>query len=113
MRSSPRSQERGEPWIASPDFVPTWQPPPFPEVEEALAADCVVVEEQGRWIVYLDAILASGAVRRRVGEHHDERRALHAARIFERNVRRSIVVPQEPSRLPPAPPLTCEPRTKE
>jgi hypothetical protein len=99
--------------MTSPDFAPAWRPPAFPEVEEALAADCVVVEENGRWIVYLDAILASGAVRRKVGEHHDERRALHAARIFERNVRRSIVVPQEPSRLPAPPPLTLEPRTKE
>ena len=85
--------------------VPSWQPPDFPCVEEALAADCVVLEETGRWIVYVDVLLASGAVRRRVGEHHDERRAVHAARIFERNVRRSITVPQGPSRLPQPEPL--------
>ena len=90
--------------------APHWEPPPFPYVEEALAADCVVIEERGRWIVYLDAVLASGAVRRRVSEHHDERRALHAARIFERNVRRCITVPQGPSRLPPAAPLRLIPR---
>lgn len=83
-----------------PSHDSAWEPPGFPGVEEVLAADCIVVEERGRWIVYLDAVLASGAVRRRVGEHHDERRALHAARIFERNVRRCITVPQGPSRLP-------------
>ena len=85
--------------------VPSWQPPDFPCVEEALAADCVVLEENGRQLVYVDVLLASGAVRRRVGEHHDEHRAVHAARIFERNVRRSITVPQGPSRLPQPEPL--------
>ncbi len=95
--------------MSSDSAVPHWEPPAFPHVEEALAADCVVVEEHGRWVVYLDAVLASGAVRRRVGEYHDERRALHAARIFERNVRRSITVPQGPSRLPQPPRLTLTP----
>ena len=90
--------------------TPSWEPPAFPHVEEALAADCVVIEENGRWIVYVDVVLASGAVRRRVGDHHDERRALHAARIFERNVRRSITVPQGPSRLPAPEPLRLTPR---
>ena len=61
---------------------------PFPE--EALSADAEVVEESGRWIVYLNVVLESGAVRRRVGEYHDERRASHAARIIERNARRYI-----------------------
>ena len=65
---------------------------------------CVVVEEHGRWIVYLDAVLASGAVRRKVGEHHDERRAVHAARIFERNVRRCITVPRARATPEPPPP---------
>lgn len=92
--------------MTSPDGLPRWEPPVFPNVEEALAADCIVVEEHGRWIVYLDAVLASGAVRRKVGEHHDERRALHAARIFERNVRRCITVPQGPSLLPEPEPLS-------
>lgn len=62
----------------------------MPEPEEVLAADAVVVEESGRWIVYLDVVLASGAVRRRVGDHHDRRRAEQAARIIERNARRSV-----------------------
>ena len=61
---------------------------PFPE--EALSADADVVEESGRWIVYLNVVLESGAVRRRVGEYHDERRATHAERIIERNDRRHI-----------------------
>lgn len=61
---------------------------PFPE--EALSADAEVVEESGRWIVYLNVVLESGAVRRRVGEYHDERRATHAARIIERNACRHI-----------------------
>lgn len=91
------------------DDAAAWQPPDFPFVEEALSADCVVLEESGRWIVYVDVVLASGAVRRRVSEHHDERRALHAARIFERNVRRCITVPQGPSRLPAARPLAFPP----
>lgn len=90
------------------DFTPTWTAPDFPRVEEALSADCSVREESGRWVVYVDVLLASGAVRRRVSEHHDERRALHAARIFERNARRCITVPQGPSRLPPAEPLTFD-----
>ena len=90
--------------------VPAWEPPAFPQVEEALAAECVVIEENGRWVVYLDALLASGAVRRRISEHHDERRAVHAARIFERNARRCITVPQEPSKLPEPPPLRLTPR---
>jgi len=83
--------------------IDDWQPPEFPRVEEALSADALVVNESGRWIVYLDVVLASGAVRRKVAEHHDERRALHAARIIERNARRCITVPQGPSRLPEAP----------
>ena len=92
--------------MASSDARAPWEPPAFPAVEEALAADCVIVQENGRWVVYVDVVLASGAVRRRVSEHHDERRAVHAARIFERNARRCITVPQGPSRLPPAEPLS-------
>ena len=84
---------------------PAWEPPAFPRVEEALAADAVVVEENRRWIVYLDVVLASGAVRRKVGDHHDERRALHAARIIERNARRCITGSMADSRLPEAPAL--------
>ncbi|MCU0299242.1 MAG: hypothetical protein MUF33_12105 [Candidatus Nanopelagicales bacterium] len=61
-----------------------------PQAREVLSADAIVREESGRWIVYLDVVLDSGAVRRRVGEYHDERRATHAARIIERNARRSV-----------------------
>lgn len=61
-----------------------------PAVEEAMSADAIVVCERGRWIVYLDVVLASGAVRRKVGEYHDEARATSAARIIERNSRRHI-----------------------
>ncbi len=61
-----------------------------PAPEEVLAAATEVVEESGRWFVHLNVILASGAVRRRVGEYHDQRRAEQAARIIERNARRYI-----------------------
>lgn len=81
------------------------EPPPGPPyVEEALSADAVVVEEHGRWIVYLDVVLASGAVRRRVGDHRDKRRAEQAGRIIERNARRHIrpaVLAEEASRRRP------------
>ena len=70
--------------------IPAWEPPAFPYVEEALSARTEVVEESRRWIVYLDVVLVSGAVRKRVGEYHDERRAVHAARIIERNVNRGM-----------------------
>jgi hypothetical protein len=62
--------------------------PPGPQ--EASSADAVVVQESGRWVVYLDVVLATGAVQRRVGDHHDQRRAEHAARIIERNARRFL-----------------------
>lgn len=67
-----------------------WQKPSRPYVEEALSADAVVVQEHGRWIVYLDVVLASGAVRRKVADEHDERRAQQSARIIEHNARRCI-----------------------
>ena len=47
--------------MPSDSVAAAWQPPEFPCVEEALSADCVVTEERGRWIVYLDVVLASGA----------------------------------------------------
>ena len=72
---------------------PPWQPPPVPHVEEALAASTDVVEEKRRWIVYLNVVLVSGAVRKKVGEYHDERRATHAAKIIERNAKRCITRP--------------------
>ena len=83
--------------------VPSWSPPAKPYVEEAMSADAVVVEERGRWIVYLDVVLESGAVRRKVGDHHDERRARQAASILERNARRCIprLVTRDPSEFTP------------
>jgi hypothetical protein len=69
----------------------------MPNVEEALAADAAVVQEHRRWYVDLTVVLASGAVRRRVGEYHDERRARVAADIIERNARRCIPHPLDRS----------------
>jgi hypothetical protein len=66
------------------------RPGATPYVEEALSADALVVQENGRWVVYLDVVLASGAVRRRCGDWPDERRALVAAREIQRNSRRHI-----------------------
>jgi hypothetical protein len=77
--------------------VPSWQPPATPYVEEALAADADVVEEHGRWVVYLTVVLASGAVRRCVGDYHDERRATQAAKVIERNARRCIPAGPDPT----------------
>lgn len=80
------------------------QAPGRPYVEEAMTADAVVVQEHGRWIVYLDVVLASGAVRRKVADEHDERRARQSARIIEHNARRCIprLVTRDPSEfLPP------------
>lgn len=67
-----------------------WQPPIVPFVEEALSADAHVENERGRWIVYLDVVLASGAVRRKVGDFPTRTRAEQAGRIMERNARRYI-----------------------
>ncbi len=67
-----------------------WQPPTVPFVEEALSADAHVENERGRWIVYLDVVLASGAVRRKVGDFPTRARAEQAGRIIERNARRHI-----------------------
>lgn len=66
------------------------RPGATPYVEEALSADARVEQEHGRWVVYLDVVLASGAVRRRCGDWPDERRARIAAREIERNSRRHI-----------------------
>ncbi|MFM9135362.1 MAG: hypothetical protein ACKOT0_08030 [bacterium] len=70
--------------------APDWSPPEFPYVEEALSADAVVVVERGRWIVYLDVVLASGAVRHKVGDYPRQSQAEQAGRIIERNARRFI-----------------------
>lgn len=71
-----------------------------PYVEEALAAHARVVAEDGRWVVLLDVVLASGGVTRRVGDYPDERRAAQAARIIERNAIRFIPVAGQESAGP-------------
>ena len=83
--------------------VPSWSPPARPYVEEAMSADAEVVDEHGRWVVYLTVVLESGAVRRRLGDYHDERRARQAAAIIERNARRCIpsLVTRDPSEFTP------------
>jgi hypothetical protein len=64
--------------------------PAFPAVEEALAVEGTLVEESGRWVGYLDVVLASGAVRRRVGDWPDEHRGRIALREISRNAARRI-----------------------
>jgi hypothetical protein len=59
-------------------------------VEEALSARAEVVAENGRHVVYLDVVLASGAVRRRLSDHPDRARALVAAREYERAATRHL-----------------------
>ena len=74
---------------------PSWNPPAFPFVEEALDASYEVVEERGRYVVYLTVVLSSGAVRRKVSEQHDFRRADHAGRIIHRNAVARISPPRK------------------
>jgi hypothetical protein len=59
-------------------------------VEEALSVSSLVVEQQGRYVVYLDVALASGAVRRRLSDHPDRARAEVAAREYERAAARHL-----------------------
>lgn len=59
-------------------------------VEEALSAHAEVVAESGRFVVYLDVVLASGAVRRRLSDHPDQARAQVAAREYERAASRHL-----------------------
>ena len=76
-----------------------------PFVEAAYTAECTVTRTAGRWEVHLHVLLASGPSRRLVSVQFDERRAVQAARIIERNARRFLPQPQPPSRLPQALPL--------
>lgn len=66
----------------------------LPPGEEVLAVHADVVEGQGRFAVHLTVLLASGAVRRCVGDYPDRRRAEIAAREVVRNATRHV---------PPAP----------
>ena len=67
-----------------------------PGAEEALGVRADVVVEQGEYVVYLDVVLATGAVRRRIGVWPDERRARVAAREIERQAGRHIPSSQDP-----------------
>lgn len=67
-----------------------------PFVEEAVAVTGTVLEEHGRFVVYLDVVLASGAVRRRVGDWPDRRRADLAVRAIVANAARHIEPPARP-----------------
>lgn len=59
-------------------------------VQEALSVQAQVVAEHGRFVVYLDVVLASGAVRRRLSEHPDRRSAEVAAAEYARAAGRHL-----------------------
>jgi hypothetical protein len=59
-------------------------------VAEAADVRADVVEEDGRVVVYLDVVLSSGAVRRRVSDHPDRARAETAAREYVRAAGRHL-----------------------
>lgn len=63
------------------------QPAP---VQEAVSVRADVVEEDGRFVVYLDVVLASGAVRRRLSDHPDQARAQTAATAYARAAGRHL-----------------------
>jgi hypothetical protein len=71
-----------------------------PGAEEALGVSADVVDEHGRYVVYLDVVLASGAVRRRISVWPDRRRADIAARELVRQAGRHIISPPEPGSTP-------------
>jgi hydrogenase maturation protease len=61
-----------------------------PAVAEAAEVRADVVEESGRFVVYLDVVLSSGAVRRRLSDHPDRARAETAAREYVRAAGRHL-----------------------
>jgi hydrogenase maturation protease len=61
-----------------------------PAVAEAADVRADVVEESGRFIVYLDVVLSSGAVRRRLSDHPDRVRAETAGREYVRAAGRHL-----------------------
>lgn len=61
-----------------------------PAVAEAADLRADVVEERGRFVVYLDVVLSSGAVRRRLSDHPDRARAETAAREYVRAAGRHL-----------------------
>ena len=58
--------------------------------EEALGLRADVVLEHGEYVVYLDVVLVSGAVRKKIGVWPDRRRAEVAAREIQRQAGRHI-----------------------
>lgn len=72
--------------------------PEAPAVDEAGSVSADVVEEDGRFVVYLDVVLASGAVRRRLSDHPDRQRATTAAREYRRAASRHLG--ERPAQVP-------------
>jgi hypothetical protein len=64
-----------------------------PVDREVGAVSTRVEKEAGRWVVYLDVVLDSGAVSHRVGDYPDEVHAQRAAEIVARNSGRRIDPP--------------------
>jgi hypothetical protein len=81
---------RGVPEVDPPTDRPDPRRLSSPYVREALAVSHEVVEESGRFAVYLDIVLDDGAVRRRVGEYPDRARAEQAAMFLERSAERHL-----------------------
>ena len=82
----------GEPPAAAgpPQQPPEQRDATMPPGEEVLAVEAVVEEDRGRYVVHLDVLLATGAVRRRGGDFPDRARAEQAARIMARNAHRHL-----------------------
>jgi hypothetical protein len=64
-----------------------------PVEQEVIGLSTRVAHEAGRYVVYLDVVLANGSVTHRVSDWPDEKRAKVAADIVERNAGRRIDPP--------------------
>ena len=51
---------------------------------------CSIVEEAGRWVLYLDVVFADGAVRHRVQTYHTRAQAEVAARYVHPAAERDL-----------------------
>jgi hypothetical protein len=65
----------------------------IPIEREVIAVSTRVEQEFGRFVVYLDVVLANGSVTHKVSDWPDEKRAKLAADIVERNAGRRIDPP--------------------